>query len=451
MAAQEIRRPPGPKGRPLVGLFPEFRRNPAAFLTRIQRDYGDIAYWKLGPQHIYLLNRPEWVQDVLVTNSGKFRKSRLMQRAKVLLGEGLLTAEGQFHLRQRRLMQPAFHRDRLKGYASVMVECAELAQSRWRNGETLDMAEEMTSLTLAIVGRTLFSVDVESEAREVGEALTAVLGTFGTLMLPGGDILRKLPIPSVRRAARAREMLDRTIYRIITERRKSGRDHGDLLSMLLLAQDEDDGGTMTDKQVRDEALTLFLAGHETTANALTWTWYLLSQNPEVELKLLAELYDVLGARAPSFDDLPNLRYTEMVLAEALRLYPPAWSMARLAAEEYEVAGYRVPAGSIIAMSPYLMHRKPEYYPDPERFEPYRWRPGQRDKRPKFAYFPFGGGPRVCIGERFAWMEGTLLIATIARCWHMRVTPGHIVEIRPQITLRTRHGMRMVLGARGQNV
>ncbi len=437
--------PPGPKGSPLFGVFPEFRKDPPLFLLNVARHHGDVAFFKMGSQKFYLLNRPEFVQDVLVTHNGKFQKSRIMQRAKVLLGEGLLTSEGQFHLRQRRLVQPAFHRQRIAGYAAAMVECAERSAARWTSGETRDISEEMMRLTLAIVAQTLFGAEVEEDADEIGRAMTDVLGMFNMMLIPFTEFLQKMPLPSMRRFERARAFLDRKIYSILNERRQSGDDRGDLLSMLLLAQDEQgDGGGMTDTQVRDEALTLFMAGHETTANALTWTWYLLSQHPDVERRLHEELRSVLAGGAPGFDNLPQLRYTEMVFAESMRLYPPAWALSRLAMQDHEIAGYHIPAGSLCMLSPYVMHRNPEYFPDPERFDPERWTPDAKDRRPKFSYFPFGGGPRMCIGERFAWTEGVLLLATIGQRWRMRLEPAQRVAHRAQITLRTRYGMRMQL-------
>ncbi len=434
-------RPRGPRNPPVIGQIAAFRRDPTGFLKRVADEYGEIAYFRLGPQHVFLLNHPDYIREVLVTNQNNFTKSRALQRARVLLGQGLLTSEGQFHLRQRRLVQPAFHRPRLVGYAAVMTECAVRARERWRAGETLDVAHEMMRLTLAIVGRTLFSTDVEAEAAEIGEALTVVLHMFDMLMMPFSELLEKLPLPSIKRFEKARDRLDRTIYGMIRERRASGEDRGDLLSMLLLAQDEEGGGGgMTDVQVRDEALTLFLAGHETTANALTWTWYLLSQNPQCEQKMHEEIDRVLGGRTLGFDDLPELRYTEMVLAEAMRLYPPAWAIGRKAIEAFELGGYEIPAGAILILSPYVTHRNPRWFPEPERFDPER-------ERPKFAYFPFGGGARVCIGERFAWMEGTLALAAIAQKWRFRLVPGHRVVPQPLITLRTKYGMRMVAESR----
>ncbi|MGA2595635.1 MAG: cytochrome P450 [Bryobacteraceae bacterium] len=437
-----IRRPAGPKNPPIVGQIVAFRSDPLGFLKRTADKYGDIAYYRLGPLHAFLVNEPESIRQVLVTNRKNFTKSRALQRAKVMLGEGLLTSEGDFHLRQRRLVQPAFHRPRLIGYAQVMTEYAMRTRERWHAGEVLDVSSEMMRLTLAVVGKTLFSADVEADAVEIGEALTAVLKMFNFLMMPFSEYLEKLPLPSVRRFEKGRDRLDQTIFGIIAERRRSGEDCGDLLSMLLLAQDEEGGGGMSDRQVRDEALTLFLAGHETTSQALTWSWYLLSQNPECERKMHEEIQSVLGDREPSFEDLPQLRYTEMVLAEAMRLYPPAWGVGRKAIEACEIGGYELPPGGIVIMSPYVMHRDPRWFPEPDSFDPERWTPEARDARPKFSYFPFGGGSRLCIGERFAWMEGTLMLATIAQKWRLRLVPGHRVEPLPLITLRSKYGMKM---------
>jgi cytochrome P450 len=418
---------------------------------KVAREYGDLPYFRLGPYHVYLVNHPDLVREVFITQQNNFIKSRALQRARILLGEGLLTSEGEFHTRQRRLVQPAFHRERLAAYADVMTECGVRWRERWKSGSTVNVADEMMRLTLGIVGKTLFSADIESEASEIGQALTVVLEMFRMLMLPFSEYLDKLPLPSMRRFDKARQRLDETIYGLIHERRKSGKDAGDLLSMLLLTQDEEsDGSGMTDKQVRDEALTLFLAGHETTANALTWTWYLLSQNPECERKLHEEIDAVLEERAPRLADLANLHYTEMVFAEAMRLYPPAWAIGRMSKEPIELGGIQIAAKSILILSPYVMQRDPRWFPDPERFDPERWTKEVRDARPKFSYFPFGGGTRVCIGERFAWMEGMLIIAALAQKWKLRLAPGQRVETLPLITLRTKYGMRMSVETRLKN-
>lgn len=438
--------PRGPKNHPIVGNLIAFRSNPLSFLIKSAREYGDLVFFKVARQHMYLVNHPDYVREILVTNQNNFLKSRALQRSKMLLGEGLLTSEGKNHLRQRRLVQPAFHRERLAGYAAAMSESAVRVGERWQAGAAMDVSVEMAQLTLSVVAKTLFSADVESEASEIGRAMTAALEMFRFLLLPFSEQLLHLPLPAIRRFEKARTKLDTIVYGLIRERRKSGVDTGDLLSMLLFAQDQDqddEGGGMTDQQVRDEALTLFLAGHETTANALSWTWYLLSQNPEVERRLHQEIDAVLGGRAPVLSDVPELRYTEMVLAEALRLYPPGWAIGRMAKSAFELGGVEIAARSICIMSPYLVQRDARWFPEPEKFDPERWTPEARDSRPKFAYFPFGGGARVCIGERFAWMEGVIVMAAIAQKWRLRLVPGQRVEPLPLITLRVKNGLRMI--------
>ena len=442
------RYPPGPRRMfPLSGLL-GYRRGPLPFFQNLAAQYGDISYFRLGPQEAFFLNHPDLIKDVLVTNHQNFHKGLALQRAKRLLGEGLLTSEEDFHRRQRRLAQPAFHRARIASYASVMTDYASETRARWRDGDTLDMSEEMMRLTLGIVGKTLFDADVVSDAREVGEAMTVVMDLFNTITIPFFELIQKLPLPQLRRFDAAKAKLDAIIYRLIEERRRSGEDRGDLLSMLLLAQDtEGDGGAMTDEQLRDEVMTIFLAGHETTANALTWTWYLLSQNEDVEAKLHEEVDRVLAGRLPAFADVAQLKYTEMVLAESMRLYPPAWATGRLAIAETEIAGYAIPRRSLVLMSQYVMHRDSRYFPEPLSFDPERWTTAARESRPQFSYFPFGGGPRRCIGEGFAWMEGVLLIAALAQQWRMRLVPNHPVALKPVITLRPKHGMRMTVISR----
>ena len=438
---------PGPKQSILGSLVYLPGRDPLAFFTNLARTYGDIVSYRMGGEQMFFVNDPQHIKDILVTHNKSFMKGRGLQRAKRLLGEGLLTSEGAVHLRQRRLMQPAFHRDAVAGYGKTMVAYAERMRDGWVDGRTLDIAAEMNRLTLSVVGKTLFDADVESQAVEVGEALTGVMDTFWMMMLPFADAIERLPVPKLRRARMARVRLDQIIYRMIADRRASGRDHGDLLSMLLEAQDEDDGGVMTDEQVRDEAMTIFLAGHETTANALTWLWYLVGSAPDVEAKLHAEIDRVLQGRLPTFADVRALPYLERVITETMRLYPPAWIIGRRALVDYSIGAYSMPARSIIILSPYVLQRDRRYYPDPERFDPDRWTPESRARLPKFAYFPFGGGPRQCIGESFAWMELILVAATIAQRWKLGLVPGHPVVPQPLVTLRTRHGMRMTVAAR----
>lgn len=410
--------------------------------------YPDLCYFRLGNQDLYFVNHPDLIKEVLVTQQPNFRKSRILQRSKILLGEGLLTSEGEYHLRQRRLVQPAFHRDRLTGYAASMSQLVARTARSWTDGETRDMHQEMARMTLAIVARTLFSADVDAEADAIGESMSAVLGLFQLALLPFSDLLVRLPLPATKRFQKAKAQLDGIIYRMIEERRASGVDNGDLLSMLILAQDEEAGtGGMTDKQVRDEALTLFLAGHETTANALTWAWYLLSQNPSAEAAFHNEIDAVLGAREPHFDDLPQLRYTRGVFAESMRLFPPAWAIGRMTTREISLGGYCVPKDNIVLMSPFITHRDPRYWPDPLEFRPERFTAEKEAERNKFVYYPFGGGSRICIGERFAWMEGVLALAAIGRRWRLRLAPGQTVEPFAQITLRPRFGMKMRIESR----
>ncbi len=437
---------PGPKSRFPGDHLLAFRRDALGYLQNLSQTYGDVAEFRLGPERAVLLTHPDHIRDVLVTHHRQFTKARRGDVSKQFLGEGLLNSESDVHRRQRRLVQPAFHRQRLSTYAAVMTEYTARLRDHWRDGDTLDMSQAMMHLTLCIAGKTLFDTDVEAEAVAIGDAMNVLMQYSTRGSLPLVNLIMKLPLPSVRRMRRAEAFLDDTIYRMIRERRAQGTDSGDLLSMLLLAQDEAGDGTgMTDKQVHDEALTLLLAGHETTAVALTWTWYLLSQHPEVEAKLHRELETVLGGRLPVLDDLDQLTYTRLVLTESLRLYPSAWLMSRRNLEAYEVGDYVLPARRFILLSPYLTQRDPRFYDAPEQFWPERWE--QRPSGPKFAYFPFGGGPRQCVGEGFAWMEGMLIMATLAQRWGMRLVPDHPVESKPLVTLRPRAGMRMTLSQR----
>ncbi|MBI3944250.1 MAG: cytochrome P450 [Chloroflexi bacterium] len=452
MAANLI--PPGPRPRFIGDILLAFRSDPIEFLLKCAREYGDIVYLPIGPRKLFILNNPDYIRDVLVTNNQNFVKSRALEMSKRVLGEGLLTSESKIHLRQRRLVQPAFHKGRIAQYGATMVAYAARWRQRWQPGMVVNMAEEMMGLTLSIVGKTLFDTDVEAQIQDIGQALSQVMDLFTRTSNPFADLLEKLPLPSNRRFDRGLQRLNATIYCMINARRASGEDRGDLLSMLLLAQDsEGDGGFMSDLQVRDEAMTIFLAGHETTANALTWTWYLLSEYPDIAARLYTELDTVLGERLPTLVDMPQLEYTRKVLTESMRLFPPAWVIARRVLHDYPVAGYTIPADATIFMSQYVMHHDPRYFPDPFRFNPERWTAEALARLPKFAYFPFGGGPRVCIGESFAWMEGVLLVATLAQAWKMRLVPAQArlgiqrVEMLPRITLRPKYGMQMALEQR----
>ncbi|HJU65280.1 MAG TPA: cytochrome P450 [Gemmatimonadaceae bacterium] len=444
--------PPGPPRTIPGARILALRRDRIAYLSRVHRQYGDLACVKFGNVRLILVSHPEHIRDILVTHNRSFIKGRGLQRARLLLGNGLLTSEGDFHLRQRRLAQPAFHRQRIAAYAETMVRYTLRTTNRWVDGGEIDMMREMMQLTLAIAAKTLFDYDIESESQAIGDALTSALEMFNFALLPIPDFVFKLPLPQVRRFRRARARLDATIYHIIGERRAEQHDRGDLLSMLMAAKDvEGDGGRMTDEQLRDEVMTILLAGHETTANAMTFTWYLLARHADARARLLNELADVLDGRLPTADDVPKLPYTRMVLAESMRLYPPAWAVGYQALEPFTLDGYEIPARSFILMSQYIVHRDARWFPRPERFDPERWTAEEQAKRPRFSYFPFGGGPRQCIGEQFAWMEQVLLLATIAQRW----TPHLITrdEVTPQVlfTLRPKGGMRMRLerGARGE--
>jgi cytochrome P450 len=440
--------PPGPKGLPFIGSLVNYFSDPLGFLTKIAQQYGEIVYFTLGSRRIYLLNNPEHIKDVLVTHNRSFTKSRALNRARIVLGDGLLTSEGDFHLRQRRIIQPVFHYKRIKSYGDVMAEYGSRTGVGWKNGDAVDIHGEMTRLTLAVVSKTLFDADVKSESDEIVKSLTDIVNLFPRFVFPFSEILDYLPLPGNKRGLLAVSRLDNVIYRLIEERRRDAGQKDDLLSMLLEARDEEgDGKGMSDRQVRDEAITLFLAGQETMANSLTWTWYLLSQNSGAEKKLHEEIDTVLGGRLPSVDDLGKLPYTHRVFKEALRLYPAAWTLARRAIEDYRVGGYTVPAGADIYMSQFVIHRDGRFYPDPLKYDPERWGAEEDSRLPKFTYFPFGGGPRRCIGEPFAWMEGVLLIAAIASRWKMSLAPGHRVVPDPLITIRPKYGLRMIVEKR----
>jgi cytochrome P450 len=421
------------------------RRNPLTFMEELHDKYGDLINYRAFGRQVFMLFHPEMTQEMLITRSRNHQQGRVMQRSRKVLGNGLLTSEGSFHLRQRRLIQPAFHRQRVFGYGRAMVDYAERHQQSWRDGEVLDIHQEMMGLTLAIVGKTLFDTDVEGDSKEIGSALNTFMHLFKFAVLPFSQYLERLPIPPVLRMKKARERIDRVIYRFIEERRRTGEDRGDLLSMLLAAEDKEavgEGNRMDNDQIRDECVTLLLAGHETTANALTWTLYLLAQHPTITQRLKDELQQVLDRRAPQPEDYPQLKYAEMVFSESMRLYPPAWGIARTVIEPYEAFGVGFPKGAIILTSQWITHRDSRWYPDPLRFDPERWTPAARAMRPKFAYFPFGAGPRQCIGESFAWMEGVLLLASIVRNWNFSVVPETRVELLPLITLRPKFGMKL---------
>jgi cytochrome P450 len=412
-------------------------------LLRRMATGGDVTQVHPRRGRLVLLTHPDDIKQVLVTDQRAFSKgyTAKLLRARRLLGEGLLTSEGEFHLRQRRLVQPAFHRERIAGYAAVMADYTRRATEQWREGVTLDIHDEMMHITRDIAGKTLFDLEIGEDPGEVDNAVALSMRVYRLAMLFGAWVER-LPIPVVVRWRVAMARLDAWLSQTIAQRRRDGL-RGDLLSLLLAAQDvEESEEGMDDLQVRDEIVTILVAAHETTAVALSWTWYMLSQHPEVETRLHAELAEVLGGRLPTAGDIPKLTYTRMVFAEALRMYPPAWVLERQALRDVDLEAYRIPAGSFVLVSPYLVHRDPRWYPNPDQFDPERWQQDAMLARPKFSYFPFGGGTRICVGEQFAWMEGILLLATIAQRWRLILDPRHRVAFRALVTLRPQFGMHM---------
>ena len=431
----------------LIEFFRRLRRDQLSILVP-ELFNRNITYTRLLFLHSFLVIKPEYIEHVLLTNQKNYGKSHFLRRALgPLLGDGLLISEGEFWRRQRRIAAPAFHNKRIAGFVATMAECTEATLARWRGmNEPCDVAAERMGLTLDIIARTMFSKDVRGEVETV-RRLTDVVVALPPNML---DLLgfpewlpRRQP-PAYRRVIAE---FDAMVARLLTERRADGIDRGDLLSMLLAARDPETGEGMSDKQLRDEILTIFLAGHETTANALTWTWYLLARHPEAEARLHDELDRVLGGRPPSFADLAELKWTRMVLEEAMRLYPPAHTISRTALGEDRIGGVRVPRGASITISIYVTHRSPNIWPEPERFDPERFAPAAVAARHRFAYLPFGGGPRICIGSSFAMAEAQVIVAAIAQRYRVRLAPGHVVEPIGLVTLRAKNGVWVTLEPR----
>lgn len=443
----EPRTPPGPKPNFLFGNLIEFGRDVLGFFTTSARQYGDVVSIRLGRAPGCLINHPSLFEYVLLTNNRNFIKhSFFWKHVTDIFGKGLVTNEGAPWLRQRRLAQPAFHRDRIAGYGETMVSFTERMLGGWKAGETIDLHHEMMELTMEIVSRTLFGADIEGDtASEVGSAFDDALVVVDARFRRPVKIPEFLPLPGNIRYRRAVRKLDRLVYRFIEERR---RDPGnDLLSMLMAARDEDDGSAMDDRQLRDEAVTIFLAGHETTALVLCWTFFLLATHPEEEARVVEEVQAVLGDRAPGVSDLPSLKRTAHAVEESMRLYPPAYAFGREALEDCEIGGYHIERGTTIFISPWVIHRDPRFFEAPDEFRPDRWENDFAKQLPRFAYLPFGGGPRICIGNSFAMMEATLLLSTILQKFRLTLPAGQKIEPHPSITLRPRYGMRMHLEAR----
>lgn len=440
----------GPKGRPITGNLVKFRQDPLSFLQAAANDFGEVVSIRFGPSRtIYLINNPEMIREVLVAKEKHFKKAKGLQVAKVVVGEGILTSEGEKHLRQRRLMSPFFQKGKVSRYADSMVKHTEKMIERWRDGDERNISQDMMELTLSIITETMFGTDVRDELVNIGESIEIGLHYVSRKESSFLDLPLSFPTKMNRQFQQSAETLDRVIYSIIEKRRNSpNQEREDLLSKLLSARDEADGTGMTDEQVRDEVMTIFLAGHETTANTLSWTWYLLATYPEVEHKFWAELDRVLGGRKPTYEDLENLPYLNHIIQESLRLYPAAWVINREVVEDVEIGNYRFAKGDTLMMSQFVMHRNPDYFQRPEDFVPERFEDDLLKKIPPFAYFPFGGGSRVCIGNHFALMETALILATIGQKYELQfLGDPATVEPEPLVTLRPKNGIPMTVKKR----
>jgi cytochrome P450 len=444
----ELRLPPGPGVNLLTSVLKQKRWvDPIAHFTKLAAHYGDIAHYRVGRRHIVFVNHPDYLREVLVVQASNFVKERTQQRAKLLLGEGMITADGAMHKEQRQAAAPAFHRQRMAAHAEEIVRRAARLREEWSKGEKRDVHREMMTLGLGILGATLLGTELGGAVHELNDAMADIMDVYNAIvLLPGIRLLLQIPFTPLRKFVHARAKLHEAVERLIAEHRRRGEDDSgtDLLTMLLEAQRAQG---WSDEYLRDQVMTVTLAGYETTAIGLTWTWYLLSQNAEAERRMHEEIDRVIEGRLPCYDDLPRLRYTEMVMAEALRLYPPGWAMGRLALHDFELGPYRLPAGTTVLASQYILHRDARFFPDPLRFDPERHTPEAKAARPRGAYCPFGMGPRQCIGESFAWMESVLVLATLAQRWKLRHDERHEVVAEPLFTLRPKGGMPMWVEAR----
>ena len=424
---------PGPFSWSGIREAIQFRRHPIVFLQDLSQRYGDVVHFRLGWKHAFLLNHPDLAQEFLVAHASKHSRGPVMQRGRAVMGEGLLTSEEPLHAAQRRLIQPAFHRERISHYATVMAEYASRACRGWHSGQVLDLHEEMMRLTLSILGETLFGTQIQEDAREIGEAVTELMSLVDLVFVPFSRYLTHLPLPGMGRLKNVRMRLDRFIYGLIDERLRSGEERGDLLSTLLHRQLAEGNSAHALRQVRDECVTILLAGHETIANALTYALFLMAQHPGHAQRVRAEVDQIAGPRELGADNFDQLVFTRCVVAESMRLYPPVWVLGRTITQPCSVGPYTAPAGSILFVSQYLLHRDSRFFPAPTTFDPDRFR--ERSQVPRFAYFPFGLGPRRCIGEAFAWMEGVLALGTMLRHWEIELLPQTTLVLDPKVTLR----------------
>jgi len=440
--SSQLKLPPGPKGMPFFGSAFAFQSDPLRFVRRLQREYGSMATAYVGKLPFVFCFRPEHVRYFLTEQQKNFKKAnRSRNNLKRLLGDGLLTIDGEYHRQQRRLVQPAFHKRRIESYANVMTQYTQEMLATWQPYAEIDMSQAMQQLTLRIIGQTLFHIDLIDRSRAIGQAFTDLIER------PTGPFRSLVRVPFLTRkreqkASAGKELIDDFVYELIRRRRAGGKDMGDVLSMLLAAQDE--GNILSDTQIHDHVLTFVAAGHETAQNTLSWTFYLLSRNPAVRHKLQEELRAVLGGRAPTVDDLPHLPYLGWAINEAWRMMPPAWIISRQAIDAFDLEGYHFPAGTVVILSQWVIHNLPDVWGDPEVFRPERWQPEEAQKIPQGAFFPFGMGPRICIGMPFAEMETRLLLATILQQYTPELVPGFPVVPLPRVTLRPKYGMKMIL-------
>ncbi len=442
---------PGPKGYPFLGVLPGLRRNALRVLVEAEREYGDVVCLRVGAKRVYLLNHPDHVKRILQDNSRNYRLTPYYEKLRPLFGHGLLTSEGDLWNRQRVLVQPALQRHQLEAMMPLMTAAVAAMLEGWKvvaaQRGALDVAQEMIRLTLGIVARTMFGAEAHQAADDLGRTITFLLEAVVERTMALTDLGERLPTPRNRRFRDALRALDDFVSGLIDERRRGRCNGPDLLSVLLEARERDGSAGMGETVLHDQVKTMLVSGSVTTSNALTWTWYLLSQHPETAGRLDAEIDEVLGGCSPAVDDLRRLRYARMVIQEALRLFPPTWRLARMTIDDDEFGGYRIAAGSIVVFSPYLMHRHPGFWQEPDHFAPERFAPEAIGERPRFAYFPFSGGPRACIGAHFAMMEMQVIVSMVAQRFRLRLVPGHPIDVENIATLRPRHGLRMTLEER----
>jgi len=451
VARADRRYPPGPPFLSRLLRGEVFRRNPAEFLVESARKYGDLVHYRMFNRHIYQITHPDLIEDFFLKDAGKHTRGMVMQRSRLVLGNGLLTSEEPQHMRQRRLAQPAFHRSRIATYAETIGQQAIAMTRRWTDGATFDLRQEMLAIALRIVSKCLFDLDVTSDAevRKISHAVDAFMDFLPLSLLPFSEQIQRLPLPVMRRIRSGMAEIDALIYEMIAQRRAKPQDCGDLLSMLMEAVDPEAKGAderMSDQQLRDECITILLAGHETTANALSFALALLARHPEIQEAVRAEARSVLGDRQPEAADYPRLKVATEVFAETMRLYPPVWTTARTCNEAYEIAGFPIQPGSVLLAPQFVVHRDPRFFADPLRFDPSRFSDENKTGRPRYAFFPFAGGGRQCIGEGLAWMEGVFVLAVIAREWRLTLPAGSAAEIayEPSISMRPKHGVRLTV-------